>query len=277
MLRINSFRIQVAKILGIFGLETAVLTGLISNAEATYFSDPINTGNIGKIGVTAGDIDPAFTWNYTGNFEDTRYKTYVVNDYLSWIMNKGDVNSNNNYGSDVPLSMQPFQGVAYMYHNFEIPENATNIKLNFSAIAADDRVVVSLNGTELFATVFSLPAYTSTSGLMMDSNGNYVSKNINGNGWEGSFIVDNPNLFKVGEENVLRFWINNTFNPDPNAPAIPLQGPPDGAVTDFRGIISYDVTEHKSVPEPSSVLSLLAFGGFGLSKLRKRQEQKETN
>lgn len=242
--------------------------------EAAVFTIPINTGNQGK-SINPGDVDPSFTWNYTGNSNDPRYSTYVVKDNggLTWIMNGGDITSNHNYGSDVPSNMPSFSGVGYLYHDFYLPENAFNIKLEFNAIAADDRVVLSLNDTELGRFAFALPPNTLTSGVMMDGQGNDHNKIFDGNGWDGPFIFNDQNLFKPGENNVLRFWTNNTFSPDPMAKAKFLsteQG--DNSWTDYRFAISYETPDTPSVPEPTVVLGLLVPLVFGLKSHSKQQQ-----
>lgn len=236
--------------------------GIILSAQAATINVPINTGTTGKAGLKTGAVDPVFTWNYTGNYQDPRYQTYIVDDNsnLTWIMKGGNISFNNNYGADVPSNMPSFYGVAYLFNTFELPQDATNIQLDFSAIASDDRVVLSLNGNELTRTAFALPAYTSASGKMMDGNGNYVSKTFDGNGWEGNFNFNNPNLFNIGGTNIVKLWVNNTDSTDPNANAIPLK---NLAWTDIRGNLSYSTPDPKSVPEASTTLGLLALGIAG--------------
>jgi hypothetical protein len=185
---------------------------------------------------------------------------------------RNDIGSNNDYGSDVPANIPSFYGVAYLYHTFELPSDATDIKLDFSAIAADDRVVLDINGNEVAISAFALPAHSSVPGRMMDGNQNYFSKQFDGNGWEG-FNLNNPNLFNVGGTNVLRFWVNNTFSTDPNAPAKALSSQAgDLAWTNFRGTLSYNVPDTKPVPESSTTLGLLVFGAAGSLVIRNRKK-----
>jgi hypothetical protein len=200
-----------------FTISTATFASLLAiifPAQAATINVPINTGIAGKPGINIRDADSSFTWNYSGNYHDPRYQTYGFNDYFSWIM-KDDIGSNNNYGADVPSNIRNFYGVAYLYNTFQLPQNGTDIKLDFSAIATDDRVILSLNDNELTRTALALPAYTSALGRMMDGNGSYTSTTFNGNGWEGNSNFTNPNLFNLGGTNILKFWVNNTDSTDP--------------------------------------------------------------
>ena len=247
-----------------------------SKVQAASFSIPINTGIIEKPGVISGAPDPLFTWNYTGNFTDPRYQAYT-NGGSTWIMAGGNVFSNNNYGADVPVGMPSFSGVAFLYNAFELPTGATNIKLNFNDIYADDRVAVSLNTTELgaFSPWFSTPQPGIMTGIDLTSVPRTFMPRF------GSYVFDNQNLFKVGEQNVLRFWVNNTgISTTLSTPAVPLI-PGDGTIGDgvalsIRGTLSYEIADApKSVPEPSSVLGVLAFSAFGASSLLKRKQQQK--
>ncbi|MEA5517092.1 hypothetical protein [Nodularia sp. UHCC 0506] len=249
--------------------------GIQIPAHAAILNIPINTGTMGKPGIKSGDADSNLTWNFTGSYLEPRYQSYAVNSNFSWIMKGGDINSNNNYGSDVPNNMPDFYGVTYLYYTFELPKDATGISLDFSTIVADDRVVLSLNDNELGSYALALSDYDSVLGVMMDGNQKYISKNFDGNGWEGSFFFDDPSLFNLGGINFLRFWVNNTSKLDPNAPAQAISSK-DGnlAWTHFRGKLSYntadtistpgssksDATSNvTSVPESSTILALLAF------------------
>lgn len=242
-----------------------------NKAQAASFSIPINTGIVEKPGLISGDPDPLFTWNYTGNFTDPRYQTYT-NGGATWIMAGGNIFSNNNYGADVPVGMPSFPGVAFLYHAFELPAEATNIKLSFSDILADDRVAVSLNSTELGA--FSPWSITPQPGIMTDIDLTSVPRTFMPH--LGSYLFDNQSLFKVGEKNVLRFWVNNTGKSTTlNTPAVPLK-PGDVAALSIRGTLSYDIADApKSVPEPSSILGLLTFSVFGVRSLLKHKGQQK--
>ncbi len=246
----------------------ALVAGITSPAQAA-FTIPINTGTSGKPGVSSGNPDPAFTWNYTGNFANPRYQAYTSGDSWTWIMAGGDLFSNNHYGPDVPAGMPNYRGVTFLYFTFDLPTGATNVKLNFNSIDANDRATLSLNRTELGSfTPYYGQFTTPMPGVMMDANFKYVSKSfISG---VAPFAVDDQSLFHSGQ-NVLRFWQNNTATTDPAAPAR-LDSADDGAFLSVQGTLSYDTVD-TAVPEPSSALGLLAVGAIGAGSLLKRKSK----
>lgn len=253
------------KTLSVAFAGTVLALSTATEAFAATLTFPINTGITGKPGIISGDPDPAFTWNYTGNFDDPRYQAYTRSTG-TWIM--PDVFSNNDYGPDVPDDFPDFQGVAFLYQAFELPENATNIRLDFSRIAADDRVVVSLNDTNLGNFKIEYPPVpTSVSGIMTDANFNDVPMTFVPNG--GSVAFNDQSAFNLGGRNLLTFWMNNTGTADPNVSAGPFQLAGDGAVLEATGVLSYDVPE--SIPESSPALGLLALGILGVGSLVRRK------
>ena len=244
----------------------ALVAGMPSPVQAA-FTIPINTGTSGKPGVSSGNPDPAFTWNYTGNFADPRYQAYTLGDSWTWIMAGGDLFSNNHYGPDVPAGTPNYRGVTFLYFTFDLPTGATNVKLNFNSIFANDRATLSLNAAELGSfTPYFGQVTTPIPGVMLDADSKYVSKSfISGN---VPFVVDNQSLFHSGQ-NVLRFWQNNTATTDPAAPAR-IDSADDGAFLSTSGSLSYDISDAASVPEPSSVLGLLAVGVCAISWLKQK-------
>ena len=260
-----TFSSAIAKLSVPAFLAVGILFSPLEKARAASFTINFNTGIAGKTGVVSGQPDPLFTWNYTGNYEDTRYQAYTCNS-RTWIM--PCTFSNSNYGPDVPVGTPPFRGVAYLYYTFDLPENATNVQLDFNNLTADDRGVVSLNETFLGGFKF---ATTSEQGVMTDAGFNQIPTAFNPNGTP--LLVNDPSLFNFGGQNVLRFWVNNTNTFNPYATAIPLVGPGDRVHLTADGTLSYE-TKTQSVPEPASVLGLLALGTFGVtSRLLKHQKQ----
>ena len=245
----------------------ALVAGMPSPAQAASFTIPINTGTTGKPGVNSGNPDPAFTWNYSGNFADPRYQAYTSGDSWTWIMAGGNLFSSNHYSPHVPAGMPNYRGVTFLYFTFDLPTGATNVKLNFNSIFANDRATLSLNKTELGSfTPYYGQFTTPMPGVMMNADFKYVSKSfISG---VAPFAVDDQSLFHSGQ-NVLRFWQNNTATTDPAAPAR-LDSVDDGAFLSTSGSLSYDISDAVSVPEPSSVLGLLAIGVCAISWLRQK-------
>jgi hypothetical protein len=245
-------------------------------AQAASFTIPINTGTSGKPGLNFGAPDPSFTWNYTGNFSDSRYQSYTHDAGHTWIMNGGDLFSDNNYGSDVPSDLPDFQGVVFLYYTFELSQNATNVQLDFSTIAANDRVVASLNGTQLggfklWSDDFPIPVQ----GIMTNADFSNVPMTFKPNGTPVQ--IHDQSLFNFGGQNVLTFWVNDTGVLDPNAPATSVVDGPGGGVLAVSGTLSYEITaEPKSVPEPSTILgSATAIGFVALFKREHSKRQKK--
>ena len=241
----------------------ALVAGITSTAQAASFTIPLNTGTSGKNGVNSGEPDPAFTWNYTGNFADPRYQAYTAGNSSTWIMAGGDLSANNHYGPDVPVATPSYQGVAFLYFTFDLPAEATNVKLNLNSVFGDDRVVLSLNQRDLggFSPYLSSSSVP-TAGVMMDANLKYVSHTFVSS--SGPYTYNDQSLFNIGGHNVFRFWQNNTNSVDPSAPAH-VNSYYDGSDIAISGAVSYTTlnTEFASVPEPASSWALLAIGAIG--------------
>jgi len=231
------------KTLSVAVTGTVLALSTAAEAFAATFTIPINTGITGKSGINSGDRDPAFTWNYTGNFDDPRYQAYTRSTG-TWIM--PDISSTNDYGPDVPDDLPDFQGVAFLYHAFDLPENATNIRLDFSRIGADDRVVASLNNTNIGNfKINRSPSLNPVTGIMTDANFNDVPMTFSPNG-SAVEALDDPSAFNIGGRNILTFWMNNTGTADPYASAQVLG---DSTILEAHGVLSYDVLDAESVPE----------------------------
>jgi hypothetical protein len=150
-------------------------------------------------------------------------------------------------------SLANFNGFWYADETFKLPSNATNIKLSFSGLYGDDRIVLELNGTMI---------------------GNYALNGTNGAG-NGvmSFLGPNdmhlPNPpdvnytftdavsgtattgFVVDGVNDLRLIVNNTGQEPITDPTRTFKGTDDTTEAFLDATLTYQV---KSVPEPSSLL-----------------------
>lgn len=231
------------------------LLGMLLPAAAAQIS--FDTG-VRDSGLSLGSVDPDFKWNYTGSFTDSLFDTYVTSDGLTWIMPDLTMSLNDAYGPDVSVGTPPFNGVGFVYYSFNLPLNVENVRVNLDRMFVDDRVTVSVNDVEVGTYQFTLPDDTPTSGVMYDQNLKAIPKTFSGRGTSG-LAFDDQSLFKPGETNVIRFWFNNTFSSDPNAPAIPLQGGPDRDWLDLQGSVNYEVSETVDIPEPAGTAGLLAF------------------
>lgn len=242
-------------------------------ALAASFTIPINTGITNKPGLVSGDIDPSWTWNYTGSVSDPRYNAYTdaLNPEGTWIMAGGNTGSNTAYGPDVPGGVAPFSGVSFLFSNFLLPANATNVRFNVDLIAADDRVVLSLNNQELGA--FALPRSAAPtppwSGVMTDGAGTDVPRSFTPNVNFAGFSFDDPSLFVTGGMNVVRLWVNNIGARPLTASAIPSSDI-DRTSSFLRASVSYDTPDPESTPEPAAMLGLASLVALGLRRQSRR-------
>ncbi|MBD2162629.1 hypothetical protein H6F46_18225 [Limnothrix sp. FACHB-1083] len=243
-------------ILGSFLAPTAILT-FQTSALAASFTLPINTGISNKVGVAQGEVDPLFTWNYTGSASDPRYAAFTEdsNPDGTWIMQGGVTNSNTAYGTDVPESVrtQPFKGVAFLFSEFFLPAEATNIRFDVGLIAADDRVILSLNNRELGG--FALPRTGESSaapwtGKMTDGAGTNVDRSFLPNSRDLSFT--DPSLFIKGGTNLIRLWVNNIGLSNLSEAAIPVtpEYSNDRASVYLKSFLRYDLPDPTPEPTP---------------------------
>jgi hypothetical protein len=153
-------------------------------------------------------------------------------------------------GSWVPgASNATFDGFWVANLTFTIPAGATGVSLSWSSLSADDRAVISLNGTS-FA---SLGIYGPGSGSMVfvdgGANDPYTFlQNVTGNVTSG---------FNIGGTNTIEAIVNNTRDGIYGAPVNLWGGGGDVTVFGMVGTISYSTDG--SVPEPGS-MGLIAAG-----------------
>ncbi len=236
-------------------LVPAAAFALQASAWAASFTIPINTGVENKVGVNRGDIDPSFTWNYTGSASDPRYKTFAedANPDGTWIMKNGVTNSNTSYGTDVPAGTQPFDGVAFLFSEFFLPAEATDIRFDLGLIAADDRVILSLNNRELGGFALPRTGESSTApwaGVMTDGAGTNVERSFLPNSRDLSFA--DPSLFIKGGTNLIRLWVNNIGLGNLSSSAIPVatEDSNDRASVYLKAFLHYNLADPAPTPTP---------------------------
>jgi hypothetical protein len=226
-------------------------------AQANIVTITFQTGAEGK-GLAAGDVDPMFTWNHSGDFSQPRYEARVFNrqgrslwhDYekrRTCVMAEGAC-WKNVYGPDVPPTMPPYDGVEYLYFSFTLPPNATDVELDVPSLGADDRVVLLVNGTEIGG--FSSRVTVPTAGVMQAGDGTVTAHTFKPSTQYGT--IDAPGLFMLGDVNVLTFWVNNTSSRNLMAPARPHMGDSDPSVLSARGIITYEMPSSTATPSPTT-------------------------
>lgn len=227
-------------------VATASALSLIAvvQAQPRTVAIAFDTGSEGK-GIGAGDVDPDFTWNLTGDFGDPRYTTRIFNrqgrslwlgyekrctcamaDGACW---------KNEYAPDVPSSEPPYDGVEYYFFTFPLPSTGTDAVLSVDGLTADDRVVLLLNGTEIGG--FSSRVSSPTIGSMESGDGSVTTHTFRPAPQYAA--VSDPTLFVAGGPNVLTFWVNNTGSLDLSARAGPHGSIVDVSLLNAHGTIRY--------------------------------------
>ncbi len=277
--------------LSVRGLGALLLTIIVLGFPTVSEAIPIriNTGNDGKAGISRGAVDPGVTWNYTGDFNDARFASYVDNDpFFPGPTTKGSchmlggncrIGSNTAYGPDALAAGYPaYLGVQFFYLTFDLPSGATNVVLEVTEIGADDRVGLHLNGNEVnfWGNLSGAPVSGRIDGSDVYAGtplGAGIQPSLNPVTLQSpfgfpDFSLTDPLLFNIGDTNVLRLWVNNTNSRSPFAPAQRMH-PGDPSLVGFDALLSFEVN---SVPEPGT-LTIFGLGLIGLCAARRRNKR----
>jgi len=164
----------------------------------------------------------------------------------------------NSLGSS-PIDLTKFDGVWLAALTFTLPADAINVALNTSALLADDKLVVSLNGVDI---------------------GNAL---VGGNSGAGTFFRNGssePIVYSANEElsilsgfvlggtNTLIVYVNNTDTIDPNAAPRNFEFASADTAFELAGAVTYNQAVQTGVPEPQFVL-LLGFAGAIMASARR--------
>jgi hypothetical protein len=260
-----------------FLIGSFIATG---SAEAAIVTQNLSSGTFANPGLVAGaahSTGTAITWNYTGNFNDPRYVAYVstfntagnFQIFHTTHMGFGNATSNTVYGPDVPVGTPAYTGVEFYYVTFNLPANAINVGLSFSRIGADDRLQFQLNNQLI--GYWGGPSTPGAIGRMNGLGSQPTVTNVTFNPVPLPNLT-NQSLFNIGGQNVMRFWVNNTFSTNLNANAVPHQGSGDPSVLDIRATLTYDTVAAPVVPEPSSLVVFALTFVMGFSSFRRQRK-----
>lgn len=232
---------------------------------STYHNDISGPPFVPGHGLTAGQQDPDFTWNYTGNIADPRLNTSILafnNNNQVTICPNGSCGSEN-YGFG-----QAYTGFEFIYFSFLLPTDAINIVLHFGYATIDDRAVVDLNGHTLGGWGGTYAVAPGTTVPQLDGSGTHTAA------FTGPATISNADFstqgwFAPGAQNYLRFWINNTGTGILGT-AVPHGGYGEPSAMQTYGYITFDQTQ---IPEPGTLvvvgLGLVAVALGARRRLRK--------
>lgn len=138
-------------------------------------------------------------------------------------------------------SLANFDGFWVAKCNFFLPQQATNVSLTYWNLAADDRVVLKLNGSPIAAT--GLQAYSSGiyQGQMLLVDGG-PTVNYNFTGPDSGISGTVTNGFNIGATNTLEAIVNNTDH-GVYGNACTFQDQIDGVTFQMSGIVSYGINQ----------------------------------
>jgi hypothetical protein len=225
-------RRRIMRGLRMFGMVVGLLLGLLLGPAwadiitfNTFFSEIPQTASSPLLPTDpanpthGGAFSPAWTWDYTGTHSGsgTVYHGLINNSASSntALTNAAcplpDCSSNDNGN---------FKGWYFLYFNFALPSDATNVVLHLNYLDADDRVVLSVNNTQLGGFAYSQHGVVGTNPgyatfQMDDASGTHSVAFFNTYDIASPFHypLAYPNLsYTLGGENYLRFWVNDTHS-----------------------------------------------------------------
>ena len=221
---INRFRWPVALAIGVivWSHHSNVSAAVIDLGTPGNASDWLVTG-AGAVGAPAFDTSQTFPGDISLSDNGLPTGNYVTG-----------------------ASFAQFNGFWYVENSFELPANATNVSFDFNGLWGNDRVVMSLNGTQIGNATFG---GGTGSGLMrFEESGSDLpftfTETTSGTITSG---------FVIGGTNTLRLTVNNT-GVNLAAPTIPSAFPEDSTTVYLAsGTVAYT-----AIPEPSCAIALLA-------------------
>jgi hypothetical protein len=236
----------------------ALLLGVIGQAQAGPTSMDLSTVNndqwlITGAGAKGGSDDTAYLIDKT-----TGEISLTSNAARTGTFIKGGKNSD-------------FNGYWVADNTFNLPSNVSNLKLTFSGLTADDRVVLELNGHILGNG--NLDKLTGTGDMTLPASGGGTTTvtDFKFTGTKtASGTVTNTADFVLGGTNHLTLIVNNTGHAaDPGDPTIGLLNDSDKTSAGLTASVSYNVT---GVPEPATLaLGVVSAAFAGYRALRRKK------
>jgi hypothetical protein len=166
-------------------------------------------------------------------------------------------------GSFVPGgNWNAFGGFWTAQFTFFLPADASNVSLNFSGLYADDRAVLTLNGTTIGSAGISYQGNATSGNMVLTDGGSLVPYIFDGA--SGTVSGAASSGFILGGTNTLMGIVNNTGSGVYGPLQTILSGSSnDGTHFGLLGAISY-----ATVPEPTNV-AIFGIGILSLIGLRK--------
>jgi hypothetical protein len=143
-------------------------------------------------------------------------------------------------------SFSQFSGFWTARYLFFLPAEAVNVTLTFSDLRADDRAVLTLNGTRIGAAGIILQGGGNSGSMVLTDGGPLLSYTFDGA--SGSVSGNVTSGFKLGGMNTVQGIVNNT-DTGISGPVLPIFAGSsiDGTTFGVSGFVTYTM-----IPEPAA-------------------------
>jgi hypothetical protein len=198
------------------------------------------------------DIGTANAANWTVTADGSTFAAFELGGAVTM------TSTGNSLGAS-PIDLTKFDGVWLAKLTFTFPADAINIALNTTSLLADDKLVVSLNGTDIGNALVG----GGTGAGTFFRNG--ASESVV---YSGNQALSVSSGFVLGGTNNLIVYVNNTDTTDPNAAPSNFAFPTADTAFELAGAVTYSESAQSAVPEPQSAL-WFGLGGAILAGVRR--------